>query len=76
MKSNAKTSDCAERYLLTLNETAAMLGISRETLYRKIDGGLFPKPIKQGNRSYFKPSDVQIYLDDLKRKLNKPIKKI
>ncbi len=56
------------RFLLPLKEVAAMIAMSKETLYRRIRQGLFPEPIKQGNRSFFKPADVQTYLDKLKRK--------
>ncbi|MGL4400615.1 MAG: helix-turn-helix transcriptional regulator [Luteolibacter sp.] len=49
-------------------EVAAMIAVSRETLYRKIRQGLFPEPIKQGNRSFFEPADVHTYLAKLKRK--------
>jgi predicted DNA-binding transcriptional regulator AlpA len=68
MKSNPKTPDGSGRYLLPLMDVAAMIAMSRETLYRKIRQGLFPEPIKQGNRSFFEPSDVQAYLGKLKRK--------
>jgi predicted DNA-binding transcriptional regulator AlpA len=63
-----KTPDGAGRFLLPLKEVAEMIALSRETLYRKIRQGLFPEPIKQGNRSFFEPADVQTYLDKLKRK--------
>ena len=68
MRNNPKTPDCSGRFLLPLMEVAAMVAISRETLDRKIRQGLFPEPIKQGNRSFFEPSDVQAYLGKLKRK--------
>lgn len=68
MKSNPKTPDGSGRYLLPLMEVASMIAVSRETLYRKIRQGLFPEPIKQGNRSFFEPADVQDYLANLKRK--------
>jgi len=68
MKSNTKTPDDSGRYLLPLMEVASMIAMSRETLYRKIRQGLFPEPIKQGNRSFFEPADVQAYLAKLKRK--------
>ena len=68
MKSHSRTPDGSGRYLLPLMEVAAMIAMSRETLYRKIRQGLFPEPIKQGNRSFFEPSDVQAYLSKLKRK--------
>lgn len=60
--------DGSGRFLLPLNEFASMIAVSRETVYRKIRQGLLPEPIKQGNRSFFKPSDVQSYLSNLKRR--------
>lgn len=36
--------------LLTLNETANECRISRRTLYRRLDDGSFPKPIRIGRR--------------------------
>lgn len=63
-----KTPDGEGRFLLPLKKVAAMISVSRETLYRKIRQGLFPEPIKQGNRSFFEPADVQAYLGKLKRK--------
>ena len=69
MKNNKpKTPDSNGRFLLPLTEVAATIALSRETLYRKIRQGLFPEPIKQGNRSFFEPADVQAYLGKLKRK--------
>lgn len=71
MKTNQpKAPDGMGCYLLPLMKVAAMLSVSRETLYRKIRQGLFPEPIKQGNRSFFEPADVQTYLAKLKRKLS------
>ena len=69
MKTNKpKTPDGAGRFLLPLKEVATMLAFSRETLYRKIRQGLLPEPVKQGNRSFYEPADVQTYLAKLKRK--------
>jgi predicted DNA-binding transcriptional regulator AlpA len=34
------------RYLIPLQKFAAMLSMSRETLYRKINAGLIPAPLK------------------------------
>lgn len=56
--------------LLPLRKVAAILSISPVTLYRRIDKGLFPEPIKQGNRSFYLMDDVQTYLSKLKRKLS------
>ena len=54
--------------LWPLQKVAEKLSISRETLYRRIREGVFPEPLKQGNRSFFLQEDVQSYLGKLKRK--------
>lgn len=56
--------------LLPLRKVAEKLSISPETLYRRIRQGVFPEPIKQGNRSFYLPEDVQSYLGNLKRKIS------
>jgi predicted DNA-binding transcriptional regulator AlpA len=68
MRATPKIPDDSGRYLWPFGEVAKRISMSRETLYRKIRQGLFPEPIKQGNRSFFEPSDVQAYLAKLKRK--------
>lgn len=68
MKTNSLKPDSSGRYLLPLKEVAAKLGISRETLYRRISAGIFPEPIKQGKRSFFTVSDLETYLGNLKRR--------
>ena len=67
MKHKAPTDPITARSLLPLQKVAAMLSISRETLYRRIREGQFPEPIKQGRRSYFSPFDIDSYLNKLKR---------
>lgn len=58
------------RLLIPLAEAARALCISRETLYRRINQGLLPEPIKQGRKSFFAQSDIEGYLSKLKRTLN------
>lgn len=70
MKPNRLPPDEAGRFLLPLQETARRLCVSRETLYRWINQGIFPEPIKQGRRSFYALSDVEAYLGKLKRKLS------
>jgi excisionase family DNA binding protein len=70
MKSHATKTDARGRLLLPLKEVAAMLGMSRETLYRRINQGVFPAPLKQGRLSFFVLSDVEGYLGKLKRGLS------
>jgi predicted DNA-binding transcriptional regulator AlpA len=74
-RNSPRSKDSAGRFLLPFKEVAATLAFSRETLYRKIRQGLFAEPIKQGNRSFFEPADVENYLSKLKRDLNPPIPK-
>jgi predicted DNA-binding transcriptional regulator AlpA len=63
-------SDSKGRFLLPLKEVAAMLSVSRETLYRRINQGQFPEPIKQGRLSFYAVADVETYLGKLKRNLS------
>jgi predicted DNA-binding transcriptional regulator AlpA len=70
MKPNSLKTDSSGRYLLPLQEVAQKLSISRETLYRRINQGLFPEPIKQGRLSFYALSDVESYLGKLKRTLS------
>jgi predicted DNA-binding transcriptional regulator AlpA len=70
MKTPPIKPDSSGRYLLPFKEVAAKLCISRETLYRRINAGTFPEPIKQGKRSFFTVSDVEGYLGKLERGLS------
>lgn len=53
--------------LLTLGEAAARLSVSTRTLYRLIQDGQFPKPVRVGAGSRFFESDLILYLDRLRR---------
>lgn len=48
--------------LLSINEVAALLGISRKTLYALIRRGELV-PIRVGERARFDPADVRVYLE-------------
>ena len=52
--------------LMPLKEFVAKLGVDRRTLYRMIDRGDVPKPIKQGKLNYFFESDLLNYFANLK----------
>lgn len=39
-----------QKQVMNLNDVLALLGISKSTLYRLMDAGLFPKPFKLGVR--------------------------
>jgi excisionase family DNA binding protein len=48
--------------LLSINEVARLLGVSRATVYELMrDGSLVP--IRVGERARFEPADVRAYLD-------------
>jgi len=53
--------------LLGLESVAEMLGLSRRQVYRLIAGGELPRPVKQGSRSVLFLSDVETYMDSLRR---------
>jgi len=48
--------------LMRLPEVTRLLGISRPTLYRLIQTGAFPSPVKQGRTSSWRRSSVLSYL--------------
>ena len=52
--------------LMPLKEFVSKLGVDRRTLYRMIDRGDVPKPIKQGKLNYFFESDLMKYFANLK----------
>jgi prophage regulatory protein len=53
------------------HEVLFALGISSPTLYRLIQKGLFPKPIKIGSKaSRWLESDIQEYLDKVSAERN------
>lgn len=70
MKPTPIKLDETGRYLMTIREAAKRLSVSRETLYRRINQGLLPEPIKQGRLSFFALSDIENYLSKLKRALS------
>ena len=55
------------RLLLTLDQTALALAISKRTLERLIAGGGFPVPLKIGRSSRVPREDIADYLEQLRR---------
>ena len=55
------------RLLITLNQAALALSISRRTLERLIAGGTFPVPVKIGRSSRVPREDIVTYLEQLRR---------
>lgn len=56
-----------ERLLLTKNQAAASLAISKRTLDRLISAGTFPPPMKIGRASRVARADIARYLEQLRR---------
>jgi excisionase family DNA binding protein len=48
--------------LLSVKETAHLLGIARRTLEREVDRRKFPRPLKIGSKSLYFRKDVETYL--------------
>ena len=61
------STDPEGRLLLTLNQTALALAISKRTLERLIAGGVFPVPLKIGRSSRVPRDDIASYLEQLRR---------
>lgn len=61
---NERTGAMKVANLMTLSETAKMLGVSRPTLYRwmKDETMNFPDPVQVGNRSGFRENDIRTWL--------------
>jgi excisionase family DNA binding protein len=53
--------------LLTINETLAILRITRTTLYRHMASGLVT-PVKLGNRTLFKEEEIDRFIKSLPKK--------
>lgn len=47
---------------LDANEVARLLVISRRTVYRLLDAGLIPKPIKLGNATRWRRRDIDLFV--------------
>ena len=54
--------------MLTLDDVAALLSVSRRTIERLIAGGDLPKPVKIGASSRMPEDDVQRYIERQMRK--------
>lgn len=51
-----KTNDYND--LLTVYETAAALGVSRQVLYKRLRRGVAPAHVRIGDRTYFERASV------------------
>lgn len=55
------------RLLITLNQAASVLSVSKRTLERLIASGIFPTPLKIGRSSRVSSDDIANYLEELRR---------
>ena len=53
-------------HLMRITEFASAISVSVRKLYRMIDAGDVPQPVKQGTGSFFFRSDLEEYLKRLK----------
>jgi len=54
--------------LLRLKEVARKAGMGRSTIYRKMDQGSFPKPVRIDAMVRWRESDVDAWIASLQRK--------
>ncbi len=66
-RTNSLSFEPDEPALLTLQQTARSLAISKRTLDRLIAGGSFPAPLKIGRSSRVSRVDIAGYLEQLRR---------
>jgi predicted DNA-binding transcriptional regulator AlpA len=52
--------------MVRLKDFAAEISVSVRQIYRMIQSGKIPRPLKQGARSYFLRTDLEDYLKRLK----------
>lgn len=51
------------RALLSIVDVTAITGFSRATIYRKIDAGLMPRPMKNGASTRWDAREFQAWID-------------
>lgn len=55
-------------HFLTIDEAAAALRIHRTQLYKLVQTGEMPKPVKLGRSSRYLKSEIEQFMLDLRRK--------
>lgn len=67
MSDNRQLSEILNDRLIDLKEFANLLSINKRTIYRLIQSGVLPKPVKVGHSVRFPASDVEAYIERLKQ---------
>jgi len=60
------TTDSSQEQLLTLDDVASRLSLSKRAIYRLIARGSLPKPVKIGGATRLCESDLEQFLETLK----------
>jgi excisionase family DNA binding protein len=50
---------------LTVHEVAAMFGVSRATIWRRVQDGTLPQPVKIGRATRFSQSEIELAAERL-----------
>lgn len=62
------TPPISESDLISLRRAAQRLNVSVRGLYRLIAGGTIPRPVKVGGSTKLFQSDIEAYLESLRKK--------
>lgn len=54
--------------LITITQVAQMTGISKQTLLKAIQNGMFPKAVKFGRWRRWRMSDIHQWLNEISKK--------
>lgn len=57
--------------LLTITEVGEMLGRGRASIYRALDAGVLPQPVRIGSSIRWPLSEINGYIEDLKAQRDK-----
>jgi predicted DNA-binding transcriptional regulator AlpA len=49
------------------SEVLRLLSLKKYVLYRKVKNGEFPMPIKPDERAFWKKSDIEAYIESMKK---------
>ncbi|CCO24004.1 helix-turn-helix transcriptional regulator [Maridesulfovibrio hydrothermalis] len=62
-----KATNCPDRFI-NITEVCQMFGISRTTVYRDIQAGVLPQPMKIGRRSRWSQNELEKIQEQIKNK--------
>ncbi len=65
MASDLSTPTSEGKLLLTVDEVAELLGVSRRSVWRLSSGPDLPSPVKLGRSARWRRADIMAYVEDL-----------